>query len=67
MSAVLNDLKSGAVNDAQVPAKDGIKIEREEHKLEKRLCRDVGRAIVAFLDHVEVDNCPADLAAEAFL
>ena len=48
MSAVLNDLKSAVVNDAQAPAKGGIKIEREEHKLEKRLCREVGRAIVDF-------------------
>jgi tRNA 2-thiocytidine biosynthesis protein TtcA len=48
MSAVLNDLKGDALNDAQAPAKSGIKIEREEHKLEKRLCRDVGRAIVDF-------------------
>src|SRR5690606_7218924 len=26
----------------------GLKIEREQHKLEKRLCREVGRAIVDF-------------------
>ena len=26
-------------------ATDGLKIERETHKLEKRLCREVGRAI----------------------
>jgi tRNA 2-thiocytidine biosynthesis protein TtcA len=28
--------------------RDVLKIEREEHKLEKRLCREVGRAIVDF-------------------
>ncbi|MBC7376165.1 MAG: tRNA 2-thiocytidine(32) synthetase TtcA, partial [Burkholderiaceae bacterium] len=29
------------------PARD-LKIERETHKLEKRLCREVGRAIMDF-------------------
>ena len=30
------------------PATSRLKIEREDHKLEKRLCREVGRAIVDF-------------------
>ena len=35
--------------DAAATAKAaGMKIEREQHKLEKRLCREVGRAIVDF-------------------
>ncbi|MDO8385660.1 MAG: tRNA 2-thiocytidine(32) synthetase TtcA, partial [Polaromonas sp.] len=50
MSAVLNDLvndtaDAGSAADAKAA---GLKIEREEHKLEKRLCREVGRAIVDF-------------------
>jgi tRNA 2-thiocytidine biosynthesis protein TtcA len=48
MSAVLNDLMNDAGDAAAVDAKAGMKIEREEHKLEKRLCREVGRAIVDF-------------------
>lgn len=34
--------------DAAATKAAGIKIEREQHKLEKRLCREVGRAIVDF-------------------
>ena len=38
-----------AAEDAAAASKAaGIKIEREQHKLEKRLCREVGRAIVDF-------------------
>ncbi len=48
MNAVLNDVKNDAADAADVAAKAGLKIEREEHKLEKRLCREVGRAIVDF-------------------
>ncbi|MFM8610323.1 MAG: tRNA 2-thiocytidine(32) synthetase TtcA [Burkholderiaceae bacterium] len=33
---------------AAVPASSRLKIERETHKLEKRLCREMGRAIVDF-------------------
>ena len=33
---------------AAVPTGERIKIERETHKLEKRLCREVGRAIVDY-------------------
>ena len=33
---------------ASAPARNTLKIEREDHKLEKRLCREVGRAIVDF-------------------
>jgi tRNA 2-thiocytidine biosynthesis protein TtcA len=48
MNAVLNDVKNGATDAADAAAKADLKIEREEHKLEKRLCREVGRAIVDF-------------------
>ncbi len=34
--------------DAAVPQGNRLKIEREAHKLEKRLCREVGKAIVDF-------------------
>ena len=33
---------------AQAPAVPALKVERETHKLEKRLCREVGRAIADF-------------------
>ena len=33
---------------ARVRVQGAMKIEREDHKLEKRLCREVGRAIVEF-------------------
>jgi len=36
------------VEDEVVPAKADAKIERENHKLEKRLCRQVGQAIMDF-------------------
>jgi len=48
MSALLNDVMNEAADASDVAAKAGLKIEREEHKLEKRLCREVGRAIVDF-------------------
>jgi len=50
MSAVLNDVMNDAADTASpADAKTaGLRIEREEHKLEKRLCREVGRAIVDF-------------------
>ena len=48
MSAVLNDVVNDADNAAEASVKAEMKIEREEHKLEKRLCREVGRAIVDF-------------------
>lgn len=50
MSAVLNDVTNDATegNSAAAAKTAGLKIEREEHKLEKRLCREVGRAIVDF-------------------
>jgi tRNA 2-thiocytidine biosynthesis protein TtcA len=42
----MNDAtETGSAADAKAA---GLKIEREEHKLEKRLCREVGRAIVDF-------------------
>jgi tRNA 2-thiocytidine biosynthesis protein TtcA len=47
MNAVLNDPLNDA-GTADASPKTGPKIEREEHKLEKRLCREVGRAIVDF-------------------
>jgi tRNA 2-thiocytidine biosynthesis protein TtcA len=33
---------------ADATATNSLKIERETHKLEKRLCREVGRAIVDY-------------------
>jgi tRNA 2-thiocytidine biosynthesis protein TtcA len=36
------------IEDEVVPLDKGLKIERETHKLEKRLCRQVGKAIVDF-------------------
>ncbi|WPB56481.1 tRNA 2-thiocytidine(32) synthetase TtcA [Xylophilus sp. GOD-11R] len=45
MSAVWNSTEPPAEAD---PAPQRLKIERETHKLEKRLCREVGRAIVDF-------------------
>ena len=36
------------VEEEAPPARAGLKIERETHKLEKRLCRQVGQAIVDF-------------------
>ena len=44
MSAVLNE----AIAQEPSPAKTSVEIERAELKLEKSLCRDVGRAIVDF-------------------
>ncbi len=38
----------GWIDQAQPPRRPDLKIEREAHKLEKRLCRQVGQAIVAF-------------------
>ncbi|UUZ62391.1 hypothetical protein LP417_20005 [Polaromonas sp. P1-6] len=34
--------------ESSVRVQNAMKIEREDHKLEKRLCREVGRAIVDF-------------------
>ncbi len=51
MNALLNDVTHDAADAgeaADTAARAGLKIEREEHKLEKRLCREVGRAIVDF-------------------
>src|SRR3954454_9891540 len=48
MSAVWTDAETGAP-DAP------LKIERETHKLEKRLCREVGRAICAY-NMIEEDD-----------
>ena len=36
------------LTDAQLPSSSDFKIERETHKLEKRLCRQMGEAIVDF-------------------
>ena len=44
MSAVWTDEQS----ESSVRVQNSMKIEREDHKLEKRLCREVGRAIVDF-------------------
>ena len=40
--------EENAVADAAVDAKREAKIERETHKLEKRLCRQVGQAIIDY-------------------
>jgi tRNA 2-thiocytidine biosynthesis protein TtcA len=53
MSAVWNDTPSpaapaAAATSASDPGTERLKIERETHKLEKRLCREAGRAIVDF-------------------
>ena len=49
MSAVWIDDQPAAEQPAQAAApRDGLQIEREAHKLEKRLCREVGRAIVDY-------------------
>ncbi|MDO9360952.1 MAG: ATP-binding protein, partial [Polaromonas sp.] len=44
----MNPAADAGEDAANAPGKAGLKIEREEHKLEKRLCREVGRAIVDF-------------------
>ena len=36
------------VEDEIAPASRDVRIERENHKLEKRLCRQVGQAIMDF-------------------
>jgi tRNA 2-thiocytidine biosynthesis protein TtcA len=36
------------IDNEIVPPSRDLKIERETHKLEKRLCREVGRAIVQY-------------------
>eukprot|EP01041_Mallomonas_annulata_P016351 gene16351-34171_t len=46
MSTVWTEAESPAV--AAPAPRPEIKIERETHKLEKRLCREVGKAIVDF-------------------
>jgi tRNA 2-thiocytidine biosynthesis protein TtcA len=49
MSAVFDEVTNKTeADEAGTPKKTGVKIEREEIKLEKRLCREVGRAIVDF-------------------
>ncbi|MCT9810418.1 tRNA 2-thiocytidine(32) synthetase TtcA [Acidovorax sp. Be4] len=44
----IDEAPAVAPTDAAATKAAGIKIEREQHKLEKRLCREVGRAIVDF-------------------
>ena len=41
-------LQDHAQQESSARVQNTLKIEREEHKLEKRLCRDVGRAIIDF-------------------
>ncbi len=52
MSAVWNETETASPAHRTPPSPDTgvqrLKIERETHKLEKRLCREVGRAIVDF-------------------
>ncbi|MEG0676510.1 MAG: tRNA 2-thiocytidine(32) synthetase TtcA, partial [Comamonas sp.] len=40
--------EEGNATEAEAATPGKIKIEREQHKLEKRLCREVGRAITDF-------------------
>lgn len=40
--------EEGSATEAEAATPGKIKIEREQHKLEKRLCREVGRAITDF-------------------
>ena len=44
----IDEAPAAVAPDAAATKAAGIKIEREQHKLEKRLCREVGRAIVDF-------------------
>jgi tRNA 2-thiocytidine biosynthesis protein TtcA len=48
MSAVWSDLEAGAETHREATKAEDARIERETHKLEKRLCRQVGQAIVDF-------------------
>ena len=45
---MVNDVNAVWMEDDASPAQSRLQIEREDHKLEKRLCREVGRAIVDF-------------------
>ena len=50
---MVNKMSAVWVDEEVAPAEialahNRLKIEREDHKLEKRLCREVGRAIVDF-------------------
>ena len=48
MSAVWTEHEEAATAPLGQPLPKDLKIEREDMKLEKRLCREVGRAIVDF-------------------
>lgn len=49
MSAVWDDaVAQYEQQESSARVQNSMKIEREDHKLEKRLCREVGRAIVDF-------------------
>ncbi len=48
MNATATTPESVSVADATPPTRAKLKIERETHKLEKRLCRQVGQAIIDF-------------------
>ena len=48
MSAVWIDNEPTPAEQAAPASARGLKIERETHKLEKRLCRQMGQAIVDF-------------------
>ncbi len=41
-------IRDEAEQQSSARVQNAMKIEREDHKLEKRLCREVGRAIVDF-------------------
>jgi|GEM_PF-1581677 len=49
MSAVWEEaVEQYEQQESSARVQNSMKIEREDHKLEKRLCREVGRAIVDF-------------------
>ena len=48
MNAIWNGIEGDVETDQETAKASGVRIERENHKLEKRLCRQVGQAIVDF-------------------
>ena len=48
MNAIWNGIEGDVATDQETAKASGVRIERENHKLEKRLCRQVGQAIMDF-------------------
>ena len=48
MNAIWNGTEATVETDQETAKASGVRIERENHKLEKRLCRQVGQAIMDF-------------------